>query len=68
VDALKRASQPLEPKTKPLSSPSLPKDLRKGHLNSIGDSMFVVKGVSERGLPLNLKVLLDTRVDCLYVS
>jgi hypothetical protein len=30
--------------------------------------MFVVKGVSELGPPLNLKVLLDTRADCLYVS
>jgi hypothetical protein len=68
VNALKQASQPLEPKTKPLSSPSLPKDLKKGHLNSIRDSMFIVKGVFEQRLPLNLKVLLNTRANCLYVS
>ena len=30
--------------------------------------MFVVKGVSERGPLLNLKVLLNTRADRLYVS
>jgi hypothetical protein len=43
-------------------------DCTKGYLNGIRESMFVVKGVFKQGPFLNLKVLLDTRADCLYVS
>lgn len=68
MDALEQASQ--APKIKEGSrSPSQPSPGRtNGHLNGIGESMFVVKGVSEQGLPLNLKVLLDTGADRPYVS
>ena len=68
MDALKQASQLSKPKTRSLPSSSSLKDLKKGYLNGIGDSMFVVKGVSKRRPPLNLKVLLDTRADRPYVS
>jgi hypothetical protein len=67
VDALEQASQPAEPKYETTPS-SFSKDPKKGHLNGIGDSMFVVKGVSERRSRLDLNVLLDTGADREYVS
>ena len=66
VDALE-GPQPAEPKYETTPS-SFSKDPKKGHLNGIGDSMFVVKGVSERRSRLDLKVLLDTGADREYVS